>query len=69
MKKPRISEALNLRLMRRCASNQWCRSDSCYVNSSRTFLAVLNFELNVLAFSQSFEAITLDSGEVYELLY
>ncbi len=41
-------------------------SDSSYVNCSRTFLAVLNFELNVLAFSQSFEAVTLDSGEVYE---
>ncbi len=34
-------------------------SDSSYVNCSRTFLAVLNFELNVLAFSQSFEAVTL----------
>lgn len=33
-------------------------SDSSYVNCSRTFLAVLNFELNVLAFSQSFEAVT-----------
>ena len=32
-------------------------SDSSYVNCSRTFLAVLNFELNVLAFSQSFEAV------------
>jgi hypothetical protein len=45
------------------------RSDSGYVNSSRTFLAVLNFELNVLAFSQSFEAITLDCREVYEHVF
>ena len=50
-------------------SDQWIRSDSCYVNSCRTFLAVLNFELNVLTFSQSFEAITLDSGEVYEHVF
>ncbi|ABV12294.1 hypothetical protein CKO_01153 [Citrobacter koseri ATCC BAA-895] len=56
-------------MMRLGASNQWCRSDSCYVNSSRTFLAVLNFELNVLAFSQGFEAVTLDSGEVYEHIF
>lgn len=37
---------------------QWSKSDSSYVNCSWTFLAVLNFELNVLAFSQSFEAVT-----------
>ena len=55
--------------MRLNASNQWFRSDSCYVNSSRTFLAVLNFELNVLAFCQSFEAITLNSREVYEYVF
>lgn len=58
-----------LKRVRTNASNQWCRSDSCYVNSSRTFLAVLNFELNVLAFSQSFETIALDSGEVYEHIF
>ena len=44
-------------------------SDSSYVNCSRTFLAVLNFELNVLAFSQSFEAVTLDCREVYEHVF
>ncbi len=32
-------------------------------------MSVLNFELNVLAFSQSFEAVTLDSGEVYEHIF
>ena len=43
--------------------------DSSYVNCCRTFLAVLNFKLNVLAFGQSFETITLDSGEVYEHIF
>ena len=45
------------------------KSDSSYVNCSWTFLAVLNFELNVLAFSQSFETVTLDSGEVYKHIF
>lgn len=57
------------RLKRIHTSDQWIRSDSCYVNSCRTFLTVLNFELNVLTFSQSFETITLDSGEVYEHIF
>lgn len=57
-KKPRIRRGFIARLKRIHTSDQWIRSDSCYVNSCRTFLAVLNFELNVLTFSQSFEAIT-----------
>jgi hypothetical protein len=43
--------------------------DSSYVNSCRAFLAVLNFKLNVLAFGQSFEAVTLDCREVYEYIF
>ncbi len=50
MQKPRAGEALY--------KKSGLVSDSSYVNCSRTFLAVLNFELNVLAFSQSFEAVT-----------
>lgn len=65
----RIRRGFIARLKRIHTSDQWIRSDSCYVNSCRTFLAVLNFELNVLTFSQSFEAITLDSGEVYEHIF
>jgi len=44
-------------------------SDCGYVNSSRAFLTVLNFKLNVLAFSQSFEAVTLDRREVYKHIF
>ena len=68
-KKPRIRRGFIARLKCLHTSDQWIRSDSCYVNSCRTFLTVLNFELNVLTFSQSFEAITLDSGEVYEHVF
>lgn len=57
-KKPRIRRGFIARLKRIHTSDQWIRSDSCYVNSCRTFLTVLNFELNVLTFSQSFETIT-----------
>ncbi len=32
-------------------------------------LAILDFELNVLAFSQGFEAVTLDCREVYEHVF
>ena len=53
----------------RAARSVGVESDSGYVNSRWAFLAVLNFELNVLTFSQSFEAITLDSGEVYEHVF
>src|SRR5471030_620256 len=43
--------------------------DCSYVNCRRAFLAVLDFELYVLAFSQSFEAVTLDCREVYEHVF
>ncbi|AMO49917.1 Cold shock-like protein cspE [Enterobacter sp. FY-07] len=45
------------------------KSDSSYVNCSRAFLTVLNFKLNVLAFGQSFETVTLDCREVYEHIF
>ena len=44
-------------------------SDSSDVNCCRAFLAVLNFELNALAFSQGFETIALNSREVYEHIF
>jgi hypothetical protein len=44
-------------------------SDCSNVYCSRAFLAVLNFELNALAFGQGFETIALDSGEVYEHIF
>gem|GEM_PF-4388334 len=70
MIKPRICEALCLIMMRSSAARSVIvESDSGYVNSRWAFLAVLNFELNVLAFSQSFEAITLDCREVYEYIF
>lgn len=40
--------------------------DSSYVNSRRAFLAILDFELYVLTFSQSFETVALDCREVNE---
>ena len=54
MIKPRICEALCLIMMRSSAARSVIvESDSGYVNSRWAFLAVLNFELNVLAFSQT----------------
>ncbi len=43
--------------------------DCHYVNSRRAFLTVLDFELYALAFSQSFEAVTLDCREVYKHVF
>jgi hypothetical protein len=68
-KKPRVGEAFKLRFVAPERFRPVIRSDSRYVNSSRAFLAVLNFELNVLAFSQGFEAVALDSGEVYKHIF
>jgi len=40
-----------------------------YVSGSRTFLALLDSELNALTFVQSFEAGGLDGREVYEHIF
>jgi len=42
---------------------------SSYVCSRRAFGTVSDFELYTLTFSQSFETIGLDSGEVYEYIF
>ena len=44
-------------------------SDRHNVNRCRAFLTILNFELNVLTFSQRFETITLNSREVNEHIF
>ena len=69
MKKPRRNGAfITIRRYSRLSSNPE-ELDGSHVNCSRAFLAVLDFEFNVLAFSQSFEAVTLDCREVYEYIF